>query len=111
VKGDVRINRKGRPKDFDALRKLAQQIAHEAVLKDGEPLVIAGHVVTTAELVMRSWAASREPQLQKGFVEIAYGKVPDEMKVSGSLDCHVVIDIGDGDAEGLPSGAAGDSTE
>jgi hypothetical protein len=28
AKGDKRINRKGRPKTFDALRQLAQTIAH-----------------------------------------------------------------------------------
>ena len=34
VKGDPRINRNGRPKSFDALRALAQEIAHE-VENDG----------------------------------------------------------------------------
>ena len=36
VKGDPRINRKGRPKSFDALRSLAQEIAHEAAKKSKE---------------------------------------------------------------------------
>lgn len=31
TKGDPRINRKGRPKSFDALRRLAQQIACEVI--------------------------------------------------------------------------------
>ncbi len=34
TKGDPRINRNGRPKSFDALRALAQEIAHE-VENDG----------------------------------------------------------------------------
>ena len=79
---DPRINRKGRPKSFDALRKLALQISHELVREEsGEPMVIDAHYVTNAELILRRWANSREPQLQKGFVEIAFGKVPDELKV------------------------------
>jgi len=36
-KGDPRINRKGRPKTFDAFRELAQAISHEIALKNGEP--------------------------------------------------------------------------
>ena len=35
-KGDPRINRKGRPKSFDGLRSLAQEIAHEAAKKSKE---------------------------------------------------------------------------
>lgn len=82
-KGDPRINRKGRPKDFDALRALAQEIAHEKALSGGQPVVIAGHAVTVAEAILRQWAQSKNPQLQRGFIEIAYGKVPDKVEMSG----------------------------
>lgn len=87
TKGDPRINRKGRPKSFDALRDLAQQIAHEeAKARDkdtGEfaPVVIDGHIATTTELILRRWAASGDPRLQMAFIEIAYGKVPNEAKL------------------------------
>jgi len=73
-KGDPRINRKGRPKAFDALRALAQQIAHEEVKKDGQPLIIDGHKVTVVEAILRKWATS--PQHQQLFIEYAFGKVP-----------------------------------
>ena len=74
VKGDPRINRKGRPKSFDALRELAQQIAHE-------PVMIGDKKITVTEAILRQWAQSKNPQLQKGFLEIAYGKVPDDVNV------------------------------
>lgn len=83
VKGDPRINRKGRPKSFDALRELAQSISHEAALKAGEPLVIDGHTVTVAEAIMRQWAQSKDPRLQMAFVEYAYGKAPVQTQVTG----------------------------
>ena len=59
VKGDPRINRKGRPKTFDAFRELAQQISHEPAISDGQKLEINGHVVTVAEAILRRWAASK----------------------------------------------------
>jgi len=69
------INRKGRPKSFDALRKLAQQIAHEEVTdKKGETL-------TVIEVIMRQWA--KDPKLQAKFIEYAFGKVPDAVELSG----------------------------
>jgi len=71
VKGDARINRKGRPKDFDALRELAKQIA-------AEPVMIGDKKLTVVEAILRQWAQSKNAILQKGFLEIAYGKVPDE---------------------------------
>ena len=82
VKGDPRINRKGRPKSFDALRELAQQIAHEEALSNGNPVVINGHVATVAEMILRQWAASKNPQLVKAFIEIAFGKVPDKVDIT-----------------------------
>ncbi len=87
VKGDPRINRKGRPKDFDALRELSLQIAHEVATvreKDSgvvHELLLDGHRVTVAEKILRDWARSGDWQRQKGFIEIAFGKVPDEVNV------------------------------
>ena len=91
VKGDPRINRKGRPKKFDDLRKLSQQIANEVATygqndkfgnKKGDPIVINGHKVTIAEGILRTWSLSKDARLQMRFVEVAYGKVPDVVEVN-----------------------------
>lgn len=96
TKGDPRINRKGRPRSFDALRELARQIAHEAVL-------VGDKKMTVIEAILRQWAQSKNPQLQRGFVEIAYGKVPDEMRVGGNgnaIIIHLVDETEQPDADG-----------
>jgi hypothetical protein len=102
VKGDARINRKGRPKTFDGLRELAQQIAHEeAQSRDAQtgelvPVVIAGRKVTTAELVLRKWFQSKDGRLQIHAMEVAFGKVPQPVEVSGAdggpIELHVIYD-------------------
>lgn len=82
--GDPRINRKGRPKSFDALRELAQAIAHEeAKDKAGNPIVINGKLATVTEAILRKWAASNDPKLQQAFIEISYGKTPTITEISG----------------------------
>ena len=83
VKGDPRINRKGRPKSFDQLRSLAQEIAHEAAKQGGQPVVIDGHTVTVTEAIMRQWAMSKDPRLQQKFIEVAYGQVPSVTRLEG----------------------------
>lgn len=84
TKGDPRINRRGRPKAFDALRELSLQIANETAKgDDGNPLFLNGHEVSVAEDILRQWAASRNSQLQRAFIEVAYGKVPDKVEVTG----------------------------
>ena len=82
-KGDPRINRKGRPKSFDQLRSLAQEIAHEAAKQGGQPVVIDGHAVTVTEAIMRQWAMSKDPRLQQKFIEVAYGQVPSVTRLEG----------------------------
>jgi len=92
TKGDPRINRKGRPKSFDALRELAQQIAHEeAQSRDAQtgelvPVVINGRKATTAELVLRKWFQSKDGRMQIHAMEVAFGKVPQPVELSGA-DC------------------------
>ena len=80
-KGDPRINRKGRPKSFDAWRKLTQSILHEVALdKDGEPVIINGHIATKAEVIAREWLSDAKHQLD--LIEIAFGKVPQAVDVT-----------------------------
>lgn len=85
-KGDIRINRKGRPKSFEALRALAQSISHEIVVDTTD-----GKELTTAETILRQWASSSNPQLQMKFVEVAFGKVPDEVQVSGKDGQEAIV--------------------
>ena len=70
TKGDPRINRNGRPKSFDQLRALAQQIAHETAKAGGNTVVIEGHAVTVAEAVIRQWFQSKEFAKQKAALHL-----------------------------------------
>ena len=93
-KGDPRINRKGRPKGFDSLRKLFLEIAHEVPLdKNGDPLVINGHQVTVVEALARQWATSKNPAVQKMFMEYAFGKVSDKTEVTGENSGPIKIEV------------------
>lgn len=85
VKGDPRIWKHGRPKSFDALRELAQQIAHETAKAGGNVVIIDGHTATVSEVILRQWAQSKNPQLQQKFIEVAFGKVPTQVEVSGTI--------------------------
>ena len=95
TKGDPRINRKGRPKSFDALRELGQQIAHEVALKNGEPIVIEGHVATVSEMILRQWAQSKDPRLQMAFIEVAFGKAANKTEVTGKDGGAIIINWDD----------------
>ena len=99
-KGDPRINRKGRPRSFDALRELAQQIAHEEAKTGGAQIVIGGHVVTVAEAILRSWAASKDARLQQAFIEVAFGKTPTRTEITGADGGGIVIDWGEAKTNG-----------
>ncbi len=95
TKGDPRINRKGRPKSFDGYRELAKQIAHE-VAKDKEKkmLIRDGHKVTIAEAILVKWASSGNFQMQKMFMEVAFGKVPDDVNLDIKGSVRVEVKVG-----------------
>ena len=78
VKGDPRINKTGRPKAFDFIRDLAQQIGAEI-----DPIIKK----TNAEIVLRK--LMREDGAK--FLEIAYGKVPAPIELSGQIDSNVNV--------------------
>ncbi len=85
VKGDPRCWRKGRPKSFDQLRELAQEISHREIKsKDGES-------ITLTEAVLLKLAEAKDPQSLKTFLEFSFGKVPDELKATGLESKPVLI--------------------
>lgn len=92
TKGDPRINRKGRPKSFDALRELAQQIAHEEAMSGGQPIEINGHLATVTEMILRSWAQSKDARLQQAFISYAFGLPPQRQEHSGPEGGPLVIE-------------------
>jgi hypothetical protein len=69
---DSRRNLKGRPRSFDQARTLALAIAHEPTKKNR----------TVIESILRQWSKSKEPMLQKAFVEYCFGKVPDKIETT-----------------------------
>ena len=48
-------------------------------------------------MVLRTWATSKNPQLQRAFVEYAFGKVPERQEHTGAdgEPLKVVLDWGD----------------
>ena len=92
------INRKGRPRSFDGLRELAQLIGHEAIeIGSGDKV----KKLTVTEAILRQWAQSKNPILQRAFIEIAFGKVPDRTELTGAdgkpLKIKVTLADGTGD--------------
>lgn len=78
TKNDPRINRKGRPKTFDALRAMAQSIASEVARVNGEPVIIDEHAATNIEMLMRKMMHENPER----FIEIGFGKVPHQIDVT-----------------------------
>jgi hypothetical protein len=77
------INRKGRPKSFDALRALAIRLSHEETTSED------GEIVTNIEKIMREWIS--DPRNQEKFVQYAFGKVPDKVELSGAVKYKVTV--------------------
>jgi hypothetical protein len=79
VKGDARINRKGRPSTFNEFRKLAIDLAKEPLVdKNGNPVTMPGQkdITTRSKAILLQWAQSTDIRKQEKFIEYAFGKVP-----------------------------------
>ena len=88
--GDPRINRHGRPKSFDQLRKLAVQVAAEQG-DDG---------VTRVLDILRDWAKSKEVAKQDKFMAYTFGKPKDEVDITSAGEkITFVIERDDGKAD------------
>jgi hypothetical protein len=100
VKGDPRIWRKGRPRKFDQWRNLTIEVLREPARdKNGEPIIIDGHIATNAEMIARSWLSDKKRQ--PDLIAAAFGKVPDRQE-------NINIDVSQLSDEQLTRLAKGD---
>ena len=85
VKNDVRINRKGRPRTFEAFRKLAIKIAGENADEED---------VTRAVLMLREMSRSKNPADRALFLAYAYGKPHEQIDLNteGKIEVRLVKD-------------------
>ena len=84
-KGDSRINRRGRPRNIDLVRLMAQPIGQELV-----PYGPDGRMITTVEALLRDWAESDEFKKQLAFVQYAFGKPP-KNEPNQERDVQIVV--------------------
>lgn len=104
VKGDKRINRHGRPRSFDALRKLAIKIAGETIPGAN------GDDITRIEAMLRVLTSSKAPADRALFLAYAYGKPKEEIEHSGEIETKVIIEYSDNnDPETPPSATPGEA--
>lgn len=120
TKNDPRINRNGRPKTFDKLRNLALEIAErELVVFDREEVmkqvaVIISMIekgksdsaiselqlimdkarkrISTVEGILLKWAMGKNETAQRQFLEICYGKVPDEVNIKDDVAIKLLVE-------------------
>lgn len=92
VKGDPRINRKGRPRTSDQLKDLGLALLHEpAKDKNGQPVVIDGHVATNLEMILRRMMSDKRQSAD--LLDRVYGKVPQAVQHEGEGGGPVVLRV------------------
>ena len=91
-KGDARINRNGRPKNFDMFRHLAQQMGNEVISSADGSISM-----TRVQMILRDWMTSKDPRKQLAFIEYAFGRVPIPTELTGKDGGPVKIKIEYGD--------------
>lgn len=89
-KDDPRINRNGRPKNFDALRELAKDIGYEPVDIRQDP-----DARNWIEAILRDWMTSKSFQKQQAFMQCAFGKVPDKIEITQERNRIIVTWMGE----------------
>ena len=82
---DPRINRNGRPRDYEELRKMVREVGFEqvGVKEDGTPM-------TLIESIVRDWMHSKSFNKQLAALQYGYGKVPEKLEVERNASKIVI---------------------
>ena len=89
---DPRINRNGAPRVFSELRDLAKELLNATYdVKDREGRVI--DKTTQVKSMLQLWMLSQDFNKQNRLLEIAHGKVPDELNVNSEIFEFIIQNI------------------
>jgi len=86
TKNDPRINRKGRPKNYDLLHEIAVRLCAQPADLADDP-----EGITKLEAIMQDWLNSKNFQKQLAVIQYAYGKTPEKIEVSQKQEPPLVI--------------------
>ena len=88
------INRKGRPRTFDALRAVTlDMFSRPALDGNGKAILIENKPATLIEVVMWKMIHSKDPREVQYAVQVAFGKVPDVQELTGKDGGPVTLTV------------------
>lgn len=97
TKNDPRINRKGRPRTMDSLKRLIlAELTRPATDANGDPIKIKGREgeeITTVQAVVIQGIHSKDWRRIEYVLNVAYGKVPDVHELTGKDGDKVVFEV------------------
>jgi len=82
---DPRINRNGRPRDYEELRKLVRKVGYEEVVVNED-----GSTMTMIESIVRDWMTSKSFRKQLAAIQYGFGKVPEKLEVERNASKIVI---------------------
>jgi hypothetical protein len=93
-KGDPRINRGGRPRNFDLIHEIAARLCAEPADIEDNP-----EGITQVEAIMREWLTSKNYHKQLAVIQYAFGKIPEQIEIQKKEPNKVIIEWGDDPGE------------
>lgn len=86
------INRKGRPKDFDQLRKMILEMGNEEIqVQVGKGKNKKTIELTRFERILLDWFNSQGFDKQQAIMQHSFGKIPDKLEISGLKTISVAL--------------------
>lgn len=80
------INRNGRPKQFDELRKMIVDMGNDEIeIEVGKGKSKKKIKVTRFERILMDWFNSQSFEKQQAIIAHGFGKVPDKLDIGGQL--------------------------
>jgi len=85
-KDDPRINRSGRPRNYDVVHQLAKELMYEPV-----DIRSDGKAMSRLESILREWFTSDDFRKQLAVIQYAFGKVPNKETVQQDTNAHITM--------------------
>jgi len=86
-KNDPRINRGGRPRNYDLIHEIASRLCAEPAGLEDNP-----EGISQLEAIMREWLTSQNFHKQLAVIQYAYGKIPEKLEIEKKEPNNIIIE-------------------